>query len=191
MKPEHKNITISGTVTAVFAHRFVINCEEGKHLANIGPDAIDIVDLQKGDRVTIEGECKPSEIKVTKITIGCNNPIDVERIKKHQHGDEPEFHDPRIAINAVERDGFVVMGEPRRKPKHFEILGQSMTGTLTEFHVEFDGEIHKKKSADRDDPKWREAFRRERHEPLVDNISDPLILEARAGELCDDRGGGS
>jgi hypothetical protein len=156
MKPEHKNMTITGTVTAVFAHRFVIDCEEGRHLADIGPDAIEIVDLREGDRVTIEGECKPSEIKVKKITKGHNNPIDLERIKKHQHDDEHEFHDPQIAITAVERDGFVVVGEPRRKPKHFEVLGRSMTGKFTEFHVEFDGEIHKRKSAEHDDPKWRD-----------------------------------
>jgi hypothetical protein len=157
MKPECKHMTISGTVTAVFAHRFVIECEDGKHLADIGPDAIDIVDLREGDKVTIDGECKPSEIKVTKITKGSNNPINVEHIKKHQHGDAHEFRDPRTAIAAVERDGFVVVGEPRRKPKHFELLGRSATGKFTEFHVEFDGEIRKKKSADSDDPKWRET----------------------------------
>lgn len=157
MKPEHKNISISGTVTAVFAHRFVIEGEEGKHLADIGPNAIDIVDLREGDKVTIEGERKPSEIKVTQITKGTGKPIDVEHIKKHHHGDAHEFRDPRIAVAAVEREGFEVVVEPRRKPKHFEILRRSAAGKFTEFHVEFDGEIHKKKSADSDDPKWRET----------------------------------
>jgi hypothetical protein len=46
--------------------------------------------------------------------------------------------------------------QSRRKAKHLEILGRSATGEFTEFHVEFDGEIHKKKPADSDAPKWRE-----------------------------------
>jgi hypothetical protein len=147
MKPEHKHISISGTVTAVFAHRFVIEGKDGKHLADIGPDAVDFVDVQEGDKVTVEGERKPSEIKVTKITKGSDKLIEVEHIKRHQRDGAREHRD---SVKAV------VVGAPRRKAKHFEILRRSPTGEFTGFHVEFDGEIHKKKSADSDDPKWRE-----------------------------------
>jgi hypothetical protein len=76
--------------------------------------------------------------------------------REHQHGAAHEYRDPWIARAAVEREGFVVVWDTRRKPKSFEILGRSATGEFTEFHVEFDGEIHKKKSAESDDPKWRE-----------------------------------
>jgi hypothetical protein len=156
MKPEYKHISISGTVTAVFAHRFVIEGKDGKHLADIGPDAVDFVDVQEGDKVTVEGERKPSEIKVTKITKGSDKLIEVEHIKRHQRDGAREHRDSVKAVVAVEREGFEVVGAPRRKAKHFEILRRSPTGEFTGFHVEFDGGIHKKKSADSDDPKWRE-----------------------------------
>ena len=115
-----------------------------------------IVDVQEGDKVTVEGERKPSEIKVTKITKGSDKLIEVEHIKRHQRDGAREHRDSVKAVVAVEREGFEVVGAPRRKAKHFEILRRSPTGEFTGFHVEFDGEIHKKKSADSDDPKWRE-----------------------------------
>ena len=48
-------------------------------------------------------------------------------------------------------------GEPRRKPKHFEILGLR-NGRHSELHVELDGRIRKSKPVD-DGHKWSEALR--------------------------------
>ena len=151
MKPEHKNISISGTVSAVFAHRFVIESMDGKFLADLGPEGVDLVRLQQGDKVTVKGERKPSEIKVTEIAKGDGEPISLEHKKKHEHDDN---RDPRDALAAVAHEGFVVVGEARRKPKHFEILGRSAKGKLSEFHVEFDGTIRKHKPIEADDDKW-------------------------------------
>jgi hypothetical protein len=151
--PEHHHTSVSGTVTAVFAHRFVIESKDGKYLADIGPEAIKLVALTEGDKVRVTGEQKPSEIKVTEIMKADGKSIHIEHKKKHDH-DEP-YRDPRTAIEAVTHHGFKVIAEPRRKPKHFEILGRSAKGEAVEFHVELDGAIRKRKPADPHEPRWK------------------------------------
>ena len=64
MKHERKRLSISGLVTAVFTRRFVVEDNEGKHLADIGSEASD-VDLHEGDKVTLNGRSKHSKIKVS------------------------------------------------------------------------------------------------------------------------------
>lgn len=156
--PEHHHTSVSGTVTAVFAHRFVIESEDAKHLADIGPEAVNLVGLKEGDKVAVTGEQKPSEIKVTEIVKAGGKPIRIEHKKKKHDHDEPHAHqDPKAAIEAVTREGFKVIAEPRRKPKHFEILGRSAKGEAIEFHVELDGAIRKRKPADLHEPKWKSA----------------------------------
>jgi hypothetical protein len=154
--PEHHHTSISGTVTAVFAHRFVVESNGAKHLADIGPEAVKLVDLKEGDKVTVTGEQKPSEIKVTEIVKAGGKPIRIEH-KKHGHEGAHAYRDPSAAIEAVTKHGFKVIAEPRRKPKHFEILGRSAKGEVLEFHVELDGDIRKRKPADIHEPKWRSA----------------------------------
>jgi len=155
--PGHHHTSVSGTVIAVFAHRFVVASAGAKHLADIGPEAVGLVALKEGDKVTLTGEQKPSEIKVTEIAKANGKPIRIEHRKKHDR-DGPHAHaDPKAAIEAVRHDGFKVIAEPRRKPKHFEILGRSGDGTILEFHVELDGHIRKRKPADLQEPKWRSA----------------------------------
>ena len=40
------------------------------------------------------------------------------------------------------------MDAPRRKPKHFEVLGRRPDGAATELHVDFAGTIYREKPAD-------------------------------------------
>jgi hypothetical protein len=155
--PEHHHTSVSGTVTAVFAHRFVIESRGTKHLADIGPEALKQVDLKEGDKVTVTGELKPSEIKVTEIVKAGGTPIRIEHKKKHDHEEPHAYRDPKAAIEAVTKHGFKVIAEPRRKPKHFEILGRSAEGEVLEFHVELDGDIRKRKPADIHEPRWKSA----------------------------------
>ena len=54
--------------------------------------------------------------------------------------------------------GFEPVGQPRRKPKHFEVLGRR-NDELTELHIELDGNIRKRKPVDRHDPKWTGTLR--------------------------------
>jgi hypothetical protein len=82
MTREHKRQgSISGKVTAVVAHRFVVENSDGQFLANIGSEAVDRIGLRRGHKVTLKGKRKPSEIKATEIEKGAGKPIRIE-IKK-------------------------------------------------------------------------------------------------------------
>ncbi len=62
--PDHILINLSGEVTDIFAHRFVVKTEAGKILADLGPKGAEQVTLREGDKVTLSGEMKPSELKI-------------------------------------------------------------------------------------------------------------------------------
>ena len=47
-----------------------------------------------------------------------------------------------------------MIAEPRRKPKHFEILGRDAAGGYVELHIELAGALRKTRPLDRADPKW-------------------------------------
>ena len=53
--------------------------------------------------------------------------------------------------------GFEPLGQPRRKPKHFEVLTRR-NHRLTELHIELNGNIRKIKPVEGGDPKWSEAL---------------------------------
>lgn len=100
MKHAHKQIAVSGTVTSVFARRFVVEGKDGKHLADIGADAVDLVGLHEGDEVTFKGRSKPSEIKVTEIAKGRGKTILIERKDKHERKNS---HDRRSCLSRSSR----------------------------------------------------------------------------------------
>ena len=68
MKPNNPPVT--GTVQNIFAHRFTLRTAEGVVLADLTPHGEEKIKLIIGDDVTIEGERKPSEIKVNRIRRG-------------------------------------------------------------------------------------------------------------------------
>jgi hypothetical protein len=49
----------------IFGHRFVIKTEQGDMLADITPKGLEQIALRLNDTVTVEGEMKPSELKVS------------------------------------------------------------------------------------------------------------------------------
>jgi hypothetical protein len=63
--PHHHDTTVSGTITHIFGHRFVIKTEQGDMLADITPKGLEQIALRLNDTVTVEGEMKPSELKVS------------------------------------------------------------------------------------------------------------------------------
>lgn len=94
--------------------------------------------------MTIEGERKLSEIKVSRIRRG-DLTVTIEPKKKHEpHEASDHAGDPRAAADSVRGAGFEVVGKPRRKPKHFEILGRK-NEDLCELHVSLDGSIRQMK----------------------------------------------
>jgi hypothetical protein len=154
MDHEKQTRSLSGQVTDIFAHRFVIKTEKGKVLADLGPKGAGQVLIKEGDRVELIGEMKPSELKVHSVARNGARPILIEHPGKPHPPYELEERDPKPALKTAEANGFTVMGKPRRKPKHFEVLGRDPAGDMVELHIELDGALRKTKPVHEDDPKW-------------------------------------
>jgi len=151
----HRTV-VSGKILHLFAHRFVVQTAKGAVLADVTPKGIERIALRVGDTVSLEGEMKPSELKVTRLT-RYGRAVAIEH-KKKPHHDHHDHHDhapadPRIVLKAARAAGYEPAATPRRKPKHFEVLGKR-DGHFTELHIELDGHIRKTKPAASDDPKW-------------------------------------
>ncbi len=157
--PHHEHVEISGEIVDVFAHRFTIATDRGRVLADLGPKGAEAFRLTPGLRIVASGEMKPSELKVDRIAREGAKPIEIAH-KKPGHGpghEGPDHHhepaDPKVALEAVKAAGLEPVGDPRRKPKHFEVLARR--GRLfVECHVELDGHIRKEKPVAENDHKW-------------------------------------
>jgi hypothetical protein len=139
--------TATGTVWAVFGHRFAVEGPHGRFLADLGPKGAEGLTLTPGDTVTVSGERKPSEIKVARLTLGDGSTRTVAWPVKPDH-DKPDQAkaDPEAAL-AVARDaGYAPSGEARRKPKHFEIPAVKDGAAFT-LHVTLDGALRKAEPA--------------------------------------------
>ena len=148
--------TVTGEVTDIFAHRFVVKTATGTILADLGPKGAEQVRLKTGEHVELIGEMKPSELKVRTIAMAGAAPVLVDHHKKpHEHDNV----DPEQALKTAEANGFKVLGQPRRKPKHFEILGRDTAGDLVELHIELDGTLRKTRPVEDSDPKWATELR--------------------------------
>jgi hypothetical protein len=130
--PKHQTISITGKITHVFCHRFVVETSQGSVLADLTPKGAEQHAVRVGEVVTLSGEMKPSELKVSRLAVG-KTKIKIEHKKKpHEHHPHAE---PNIAMKAARDAGFEPLSQPRRKPKHFEVLGRR-NHELTELHVE-------------------------------------------------------
>jgi hypothetical protein len=149
--PHNEKIALSGTIQHVFAHRFTLESEGRFHLADLGPKGAEAFRIDPGLAVTLEGERRPSEIKVTRIEAAGRAPVSIEHAKpNHRPGHKhPEgAADPHAVLSAARHAGWTPEGEPRRKPKHFEVLARKQGQDLTELHIDFAGTIYKQKPAD-------------------------------------------
>lgn len=144
--PHHVNTTISGTITHLFGHRFLVRTEHGDVLADLTAKGREQITLRLNDEVTLEGEMKPSELKVARLTRGGQTIEIAHKSKPGHHGRDHPHADASIAIASVCAAGFLALGAPRRKPKHFELLAKKQDGP-NELHVELHGE----KQSDRSD----------------------------------------
>jgi hypothetical protein len=155
---KHPRIVAVGEITHVFAHRFVLQTNSKALLADLTPHGLEAFGPRVGDRVAIEGEQKPSEIKVCKLERN-GETFEIGDGPRVEHKHAPA--DPALAIKATTSAGYEVIGEPRRKPKHFEVLGKK-GAMFEELHIELDGDIRKAKSVSPDDHKWRSEIEGER-----------------------------
>jgi hypothetical protein len=149
---------VSGTILHLFAHRFAVDTGGGVVLADITPKGLEQIALRLGDRVVLEGERKPSELKVHHLTRD-GRTIEIEHKKKPHHEGRHGGHgpaDPAVVLRAARGAGYEPVGMPRRKPRHFEVLGRR-DGAFAELHIELDGRIRKTKPATGAEPKWSEA----------------------------------
>jgi hypothetical protein len=170
--------TVSGRVEHVFAHRFTVKTADAVILADLTPHGARHVPLKSGDDVVIEGEQKPSELRVETIAIGHRTyvlPAQPEHLRgfgsRHQgahhhgphhrgphHGHDRRGHgsdafvDTAVLKKAVEDQGYDVIGEARLRHRHAEWLARK-DGSLFEVHVDFGGEVRKAKPAEMDG-KW-------------------------------------
>ncbi|MFB0487675.1 hypothetical protein ABIE45_000261 [Methylobacterium sp. OAE515] len=153
--PLHDTTALSGTIRHVFAHRFTIEADGRTHLADLGPKGADAFALASGLHVTLEGERRPSEIKVTRISAAGRDPVEIHHKKPH-HAPGPKRADtrpdgpadPAHALAAAAAAGWTVAEAPRRKPRHFELLARRGEAAATELHVDFSGTIYKEKPAE-------------------------------------------
>ena len=159
---------VAGVITDIFGHRFVLKTANGKILADLTPKGVDQIELREGDRVELSGEMKPTELKIHTIRKHGGEEIVVDHKKPHEHGNKHghkhdhrhEAADPKPALKAAKDKGFTVVGDPRRKPKHFEILGRDKTGDYSELHIELDGHVRKIKPLEAGDHKWSDTIAR-------------------------------
>jgi hypothetical protein len=153
--PHHDLVALTGTIEHVFAHRFTLAADGKIYLADLTPKGLEAFPLSEGLDVSLEGERRPSEIKVTRIASQGRESVRIEHRKPHhppghKHADVPG--DPTRVLGAVRDAGWVHEQKPRRKPRHFEVLARQADGPWTELHVDFAGTIYKRKPADAE--KW-------------------------------------
>ncbi|HEY1778912.1 MAG TPA: hypothetical protein VGG79_00455 [Roseiarcus sp.] len=154
-------IKVVGDVTHVFAHRFVVKTTKGDILADLTPKGAERVTLKENDQVELIGEQKPSELKVRSIALNSGPSFLIDQPDHHEHHDFHEHQDhagSEPALKTAEANGFAILGEPRRKPKHFEVLGRNASGDMVELHIELDGRWRKSRPVPEDDPKWAEEI---------------------------------
>ncbi|MGY2048036.1 hypothetical protein [Methylobacterium sp. JK268] len=157
--PHHDTVALSGIIRHVFAHRFTLEAEGALHLADLGPKGAEAFPLAAGLPVSLEGERRPSEIKVTRIAAEGREPVLIHHKKPHHapaDGRPDRPADMGAILAAVASAGWTQAGEPRRKPKHVEILARRDGDAVTELHVDLAGHVYKTKTPD--PAKWGAAL---------------------------------
>lgn len=159
--PHHERVTLSGVVEHVFAHRFTLVAGDTVHLADLGPKGAAAFAVEPGLSVRLEGELRPSEIKVSRIATSVGRYVEIDHPKPH-HGPKakgagphhgPDTLEVTQLLEAARHEGWTVTEDVERKPKHVELLGRRNGGDWMELHMAFDGTIYKEKPALSE--KWR------------------------------------
>ena len=149
-----ENVGLEGEITHVFGHRFVLRTQTEDILADLGPKAESEVPLRVGQKAFIVGARKRSEVKVAQLSVeGQSYALD-HPPAPHPRAEVPPMSLSRDqAMHVVSHAGYQIIGEPKRKPRHYEVLGRK-AGTFPELHVHEDGKIRKSRPVGPGDHKW-------------------------------------
>lgn len=153
-------VTVTGSVTDVFGHRYVVDEGGKKSLVDIGPKGKDVVTIKSGDKVSIEGELTDAgEVRAASVAVGGAPAVELPEARSWWQkltGAAPE-PEPSLTLQdaraMVQKAGYEVVGEPRPEKKHFEVLGKK-DGKFYELHAHADGQLKAIHSVDASDPKW-------------------------------------
>ena len=116
---KHPKVNAAGEITHVFGHRFVLKTASKPVLADLTPRGLEVV-------VSSSAIASPWKASRSRRKSKCPS---LNATEKHLQSvmvrmTPANQADPAIATKTAENAGYQVIGEPRRKPKHFEVLGK-------------------------------------------------------------------
>lgn len=152
-------LSINGTVTDVFGHRYVVDDGSKKYLVHIGPKGSEKVALKSGDKVVVDGDMTDGgELKAKKLAVGGAPAVELrdsdgwwDKLTGNDDDDKP--FGPEEAKAIVTKAGYEVVGEPRREKKHFEVLAKK-DGKFFEVHAHRNGKVKHERPVDQANSKW-------------------------------------
>lgn len=152
-------VSVKGTVTDVFGHRYVVDDGGKKSLVDIGPKGKDAVSINSGDVVAVEGEMTGAgEVRAQKITVGNASPVELhdaswwDKLTGSHDGKHAKFG-PEEAKAVVSKAGYEPVGDPRPEKKHFEVLAKK-DGKYFEVHAHRNGDVKHERPVDASNAKW-------------------------------------
>jgi hypothetical protein len=124
-------VTVTGNVTDVFGHRYVVDEGGKKSLVDIGPKGRDAVTINSGDKVSVEGELTDAgEVRAASVAVGDKPAVELPEARtwwEKLTGAEPKDKvdlTPDAAKVMVQKAGYEVIGEPRPEEEAFRSARQ-------------------------------------------------------------------
>ena len=156
-----ERVTVDGTVTDVFGHRYVISSGSNKTLVNVGPRGPALANLKSGDKVKIEGEMlKSGEVRAANISVGGTAAVAIpgakswwQRLTGRDGKKAKASFSAEQAKVEIEKAGYTTVGQPTPLKRHFEVLAKK-DGKFFEVHAHRDGKVNQVRSVEASDPRW-------------------------------------
>lgn len=155
-----EKVTVTGTVTDTFGHRYVVDDSGKKSLVDIGPKGSDSVSIKSGDKLVVEGEMTDAgEVRAASVAVGGAAAVELPEARSWWQKltgagkDDGKPFGPVEAKDEVIKAGYEVVGEPKPEKKHFEVLGKK-DGKFFELHAHKGGDVKNIRTVDATDPKW-------------------------------------
>ena len=166
-------ISIAGTVTDVFGNKFVLEDASGKVLVENGPEWHRKLDIQPGEKLTVNGRPEGGSFEAFAITRADGTRIEIrpaggpppwagrkgddraERGPGPRAGGPDERGPRRVAageeksreqlLEIVRQAGYRDLDDVDRKRHHYEVEARNRFGEKVEVHIDFAGNIYKEK----------------------------------------------